>query len=709
MSNDKDFKVKNGIQPTVYQEGLGTIATGSVTVGYTDASLWAYSSKSYSVTSQETDPAGFAFKSDGTKMYLIGRTNDTVYQYSLSTAWDVSTSSYDSVSFLASSQTTNPACLIFKPDGTKMYILDYGNDDLFQYSLSTAWDVSTASYDSVLFDPSGQETTPRDFKFNADGTKIFLIGSTSDAVHQYSLSTAYDVGTASYDSVSFSATGQTTFPGGLDFNSDASKMYIFNYYNGIMLQYSLPSAYDIANAVYDSVSFTVTQDTSFSRFRFSDDGVSLYVAGTGNDTIYQYSTGSTLTTNTLDLSTGNAFQITPTSDIQVGLSNPAASGTVSQATLLLGAEDPTGVSSAFSTTLYTGTGSTQTITNGIDLAGDGGMVWIKSRTSARYPTIVDTERGPSGGGLFTSENFVADASTNYVSQFNSDGFQVETYAATNESGQDLVSWAFKKQDSFFDVVTYTGNNTARTISHDLGCDVGMIIIKCTETTDDWVVYHRKLDATNPEDYRITLNGNFSRESGLQRWNSTPPTSTEFSLGTEDQVNDTGKTFIAYVFAHDTSATSAIKCGSYTGNGSSTGPEIDLGFEPQWLLIKKSTGSFQSWAMYDTKRGIVSGGDDALLFADTNSDELGSYASLSVTSTGFKLDATHDWVNTSGETYVYMAIANPSASTITYDSSIQFGGGTAPDSPLANETDVLTFSTRDGGTSYQAMQAIDGAK
>ena len=114
-------------------------------------------------------------------------------------------------------------------------------------------------------------------------------------------------------------------------------------------------------------------------------------------------------------------------------------------------------------------------------------------------------------------------------------------------------------------------------------------------------------------------------------------------------------------------------------------------------------------MYDTKRGIVSGGDDALLFADTNSDELGSYASLSVTSTGFKLDATHDWVNTSGETYVYIAIANPSASTITYDSSIQFGGGTAPDSPAIGETDVLTFSTRDGGTSYQAMQAIDGAK
>ena len=366
------------------------------------------------------------------------------------------------------------------------------------------------------------------------------------------------------------------------------------------------------------------------------------------------------------------------------------------------------ITDVFSTYLYEGNQTDRTITNGINLSEEGGLVWIKEREAVGNHFLFDTER-PLEYSLQSNETDAQSFRDETVEAYNTDGFDLGTGTNCNQNNIDFASWTFRKAPKFFTCLTYIGNNTARTISHDLGCDVGMIIIKCTETTDDWVVYHRKLDATNPEDYRITLNGNFSRESGLQRWNSTPPTSTEFSLGTEDQVNDTGKTFIAYVFAHDTSATSAIKCGSYTGNGSSTGPEIDLGFEPQWLLIKKSTGSFQSWAMYDTKRGIVSGGDDALLFADTNSDELGSYASLSVTSTGFKLDATHDWVNTSGETYVYMAIANPSASTITYDSSIQFGGGTAPDSPAIGETDVLTFSTRDGGTSYQAMQAIDGAK
>ena len=271
MANDKDFILKNAVEVGGSTKvTVGDAPTvGSFAVGYTDASLWAYANKSFSVTSQETDPAGFAFKSDGTKMYLIGRTNDTVYQYSLSTAWDVSTSSYDSVSFLASSQITNPSCLILKPDGTKMYLLGYSSDAIFQYSLSTAFDLSTASYDSVFF----------------------------------------------------STTGQTTFPGGVDFNADASKMYIWGYYNKTMHQYSLPSAYDIANAVYDSVSFIATQDTSFSRIRFSDDGTSLYIAGTGNDTIYQYTTGSTLATNVFDLSTGNYFATTPSVSAQYDFSN----------------------------------------------------------------------------------------------------------------------------------------------------------------------------------------------------------------------------------------------------------------------------------------------------------------------------------------------------------------------------------------------------
>ncbi len=186
------------------------------------------------------------------------------------------------------------------------------------------------------------------------------------------------------------------------------------------------------------------------------------------------------------------------------------------------------------------------------------------------------------------------------------------------------------------------------MSHSLDSEVGMIFVKQTSASGEpWYVYHKSL-GTNKRIYLNTTGAAATSSDGF--W-TVAPTSTEFSVA-YNGTNKAGATYIAYVFAHNEDL---IQCGSYTGNGSSTGPVIDLGFEPQWLLIKKATGGAQSWAMYDTKRGIASGGDDAVLFADTNSDELGNYASLSVTSTGFKLDASHDWVNASGETYIYMAI------------------------------------------------------
>jgi len=650
MSNDKDFKVKNGIQPTVYHESLGTIATGSVAVGYTDASLWAYSSKSFSVTSQETDPAGFAFKSDGTKMYLIGRTNDTVYQYSLSTAWDVSTSSYDSVSFLASSQATNPACLIFKPDGTKMYILDYGNDDLFQYSLSTAWDISTASYDSVLFDPSAQETTPRDFRFNADGTKIFLIGSTSDTVHQYSLSTAYDVGTASYDSVSFSVAGQTTFPGGIDFNADASKMYIFNYYNGIMLQYSLPSAYDIANATYDSVSFTITQDTTFSRFRFSNDGTSLYVAGTGSDTVYQYTTGSTLTTNTLDLSTGSVFEITPTSNIQVGLSNPAASGTVSQATLLLdGVAEGYDLSGAAYDSVSFSVAGQNTDPTEVAFNGDGTKMYMMGLTGGCtiYQYSLSSAFDVSTAS-YDSVSFSVNSQSpySYGFSFNDDGTKIYVLGNTGSIYQYSLSTAFDLSTASYDSVSFNAG------SQDVNT------------------------------YAIKFN----------------------SAGTKMYISGAGAPASIYQYSLSSAfdlSTASYDSVSFNVSSQETSP-YGLVFKSDGTKMYVSGFSSDSVHQYS----LSSAFDLSTASYDNLSFSFASQATFHYSLT-LSADGTKMHILSSTDTiYQY---TTGSAYTVTYDSAIQFGGGTAPDSPLANETDVLSFSTRDGGTSYQAMQAIDGAK
>ena len=266
--------------------------TGAVK-GY-ELSGAAYDSVSFSVNSQNTNPLDIAFNNDGTKMYIMGNINDTVLQYSLSTGFDLSTASYDSVSFATTSQDTNPRKLSFNTDGTKMYIFGTTTDTVYQYSLSTAFDLSTTSYDSVSFNASSQTTNPSGITFNSDGTKMYLGGPPN--FYQYSLSTAFDLSTASYDSVSFSVSSQESQPTTLAFSNDGTKMFIVGTGSDTTYQYSLSTAFDLSTASYDSVSFSVaSQDTAPSSLAFNTDGSKMYIVGNVNDTIYQYSTGSAIT------------------------------------------------------------------------------------------------------------------------------------------------------------------------------------------------------------------------------------------------------------------------------------------------------------------------------------------------------------------------------------------------------------------------------
>ena len=272
-------------------------STGVVN-GYSISSA-SYDSVSFSIASQETNSAGLAFNSDGTKMYITGYNSDSVYQYTLSTSWDLSTASYDSVSFSVASQDTLPLGLAFNSDGTKMYITGLSNDTVYQYSLSTGWDLSTASYDSVSFSVASQDTAPLVIAFNDDGTKMYMVGNTGDSVYQYSLSIGWDLSTASYDSVSFSVASQDTVPEGLTFNPDGTKMYIVGSANDYVYQYSLSTGWDLSTASYDSVSFYVTQDTSPADIVFNSDGTKMYIIGYANDKVYQYTTTSTASDSTL--------------------------------------------------------------------------------------------------------------------------------------------------------------------------------------------------------------------------------------------------------------------------------------------------------------------------------------------------------------------------------------------------------------------------
>ena len=177
---------------------------------------------SFSVSSQETSPVGLAFNNDGTKMFVVGLIGDDVNEYTLSTAFDVSTASFVD-SYDVSSQEINPTGLAFSADGTKMFVVGQSGDDVNEYTLSTGFDVSTASFvDS--FDISSQETIPSGLAFNNDGTKMFVMGYTGN-VNEYTLSTGFDVSTASFVD-SFSVRSQETLPWGLAFSADGTKMFV---------------------------------------------------------------------------------------------------------------------------------------------------------------------------------------------------------------------------------------------------------------------------------------------------------------------------------------------------------------------------------------------------------------------------------------------------------------------------------------------------
>jgi DNA-binding beta-propeller fold protein YncE len=245
-----------------------------------------YSGVSFSISSQDGLPFGLFFKPDGTKMYIVGRNNDSVYEYDLSTAWDVSSASYLQA-FSVSVQDASPSQVFFKLDGTKMYVVGINSDSVHEYDLSTAWDISTAS---VLqsFSVSAQDGAPSSLFFKPDGTKMYVSGNDNDSVFEYDLSTAWDVSTASYNSVSFSVAGQDTFLVGLSFKPDGSKMYFAGRANDSVYEYDLSTAWDISSASYLQ-SFSVnSQEANVSEVSFKPDGTKMYVVGATSDTVFAY-------------------------------------------------------------------------------------------------------------------------------------------------------------------------------------------------------------------------------------------------------------------------------------------------------------------------------------------------------------------------------------------------------------------------------------
>jgi hypothetical protein len=249
----------------------------------------SYDSVSFSVAAEEISPADLFFSPDGLKMYIIGTTGDDVNEYNLSTAWVVSSAVFVT-NFSVASQETAPAGLFFRADGTKMYIVGATSDTVFQYTLSTPWSVATASYDSISFSVAA-EATPNGLWFRPNGLSMYMVGSTGDLVYQYTLSTAWNVSTATFLQ-SFSVSGQESIPNAVTFTGDGSRMFVMGQTGDDVNVYNLTTPWDISTSTFVNVFSVAGQDVAPQGIYIKPDGTKMYMVGSTNDTVYQYTVPS---------------------------------------------------------------------------------------------------------------------------------------------------------------------------------------------------------------------------------------------------------------------------------------------------------------------------------------------------------------------------------------------------------------------------------
>jgi len=262
---------------------------------------------SFSVASQESFPAAIAFNNDGTKMFVTGYAGDDVNEYTLSTGFDVSTASFVD-SFSVSTQDLIPKGLAFNNNGTKMFVVgDHGND-VNEYALSTGFDVSTASFvDS--FSVASQETAPSGIAFNNDGTKMFVVGRDGSDVNEYTLSTGFDVSTASFVD-SFSVVSQEGNPTAVAFNNDGTKMFVIGYSGDDVNEYTLSTGFDVSTASFVDSFSVASQEVAPLGMIFNDDGTKMFIIGYAGDDVNEYTLSSAY--NLFDSTNPTLSSSTPT-------------------------------------------------------------------------------------------------------------------------------------------------------------------------------------------------------------------------------------------------------------------------------------------------------------------------------------------------------------------------------------------------------------
>ena len=334
-------------------------------------------------------------------------------------------------------------------------------------------------------------------------------------------------------------------------------------------------------------------------------------------------------------------------------------------------------SAYFQTKLYTGTGSSNSVTNdgNSDLQPD--FIWIKERDGTGQHGAFDSSRGVQKE-LKIDEDGAESTASQSVTAFNSDGFTVGTAGDYNGSDNSQVAWQWKANggttttndasstgvgsiDSVyqanttagFSIVSYTGTGSAGTIAHGLGAVPSWMVVKNRSKSggEGWMVYHQG-NTSAPETEHLQIHNTNATSDNDIAWNDTAPTSTVFSVKDDDSTNDSGETHIAYLW---TDIQGYSKFGDYIGTGNDDGPFVYTGFKPAWLMIKRTTAN--AWGIYDSARGVFNEITMNLDADRTDAENTATnYDDLDFLSNGVKLREENDDLNASGGTYIYMAFA-----------------------------------------------------
>ena len=448
-----------------------------------------------------------------------------------------------------------------------------------------------------------------------------------------------DASASASSSSVFTANGWAYYSGGQKYNNNSGPSYAASFTSG-----------DIIGVALDMDAGTL----AFYKNGASQ-GVAYSTGLTGKTMIAMVGTGSGSVTQTYSANFGQrAFAYTAPSGYNALNTYNLPTPTIAQG------------NKYFNSVLYTGNGSTNTIT-GVGFQPD--FVWAKDRGTANAHRLVDAVRGVTK--TLYSNLTDAEGTESGLTAFNSDGFTLGSATGMNYNTEPFVAWNWKANGSGssntngsitstvsasttsgFSVVTYTGTGSDATVGHGLGVVPSMIIGKNRNNTNDWRVYHTSIGAAN-----ILVISTTAASASGGTWNSTTPTSTVFTVAGGANMNvNSSTTYVAYCFA-PIAGFSAF--GSYTGNGSTSGPFIYCGFKPRWIMIKITSGT-DDWYIWDTARNTYNGLTLAL-YADLSNAEYTYPAQINVLSNGFNLVGTGNGGNASGATYIYMAFAsNPFA-------------------------------------------------